>query len=174
MSNTGKILIDIYDDGYDNPPTAVDVPAYITNPTVDVTEGDDIDVEQDAFGDLYYKSNRSTSNKFWAKITGASSISGADNRWAYSFEEARYKKEGTWETKSGGKTGTAYNTIEANNTSTGVQGDGTNPDNYPSGVSLKPIGTGAIVEISEVVNCDDGSTEYVFQESNNPDGTCTT
>jgi len=107
---------------------------------------------------------------FWARLTGASSI--GDNRWAYPFEEVRYQKQGDWAVLTGGRTGTAYNTMEESNTDTGVQGDGTDVGNYPSGVELQPIGTG-VVEVRSVINCDTGATEYVFSAPNNPDGPCT-
>jgi hypothetical protein len=104
------------------------------------------------------------------RITGSTSI--GDNRWRYTFAEVEYLKKGLWSEVPDGITGTAYNTIEANNSASGVQGCGINVDWLPAGVSLKPIGTGAVVELRKRINCETLETEYSFAASNLPDGQC--
>ena len=88
------------------------------------------------------------------------------------FLIAKYQTAGTWAVLTGGISGTAYNTIEASNTATGTQGCGIDVDNLPAGVSLQPVGVGAVVEITPTINCDTGDTEYVYQAMNNADGSC--
>ena len=111
----------------------------------------------------------SVTTTFWARLTGSSSS--GSNRWSYTFVEVEYQKQGTWQVLTGGRTGTAYNSMEESNTAAGVQGDGTDASNYPSGVTLKPLGT-AVVQMYEVTNCETGDPEYVFAAPNNPDGPC--
>lgn len=52
------------------------------------------------------------------KLTGASQLTA--NRWAYSAVEQVPEKQGRYKDKLNGWSGTAYNTVEANNASTGV------------------------------------------------------
>jgi len=112
-----------------------------------------------------------SSSTLWAKITGSSLISGHANRWTYTVTEQALEKEGRWKDKADGYSGAAYNTIEANNTSSGVQGDGTDVDNLPAGVELQPIGNGAVVRAWRVINCE-GAIEVMFAAPNNPGGGC--
>jgi hypothetical protein len=105
-----------------------------------------------------------------ARITGSTSI--GTNRWRYSISEVEYLKDGIWSTVTDGISGTAYNTLEANNSSTGVQGCGINVEWLPAGVALKPIGFGAVVNVTPCTNCETLATEYAFQASNLPDGQC--
>jgi len=53
-----------------------------------------------------------------------------------------------------------------------VQGCGINVDWLPAGVTLKPIGTGAVVELRKRINCETSAIEYVFTAVNNVDGQC--
>ena len=110
------------------------------------------------------------SSAIWAKITSSTSI--ADHRWSYGFEAVKYDKLGAWTTIVDGLTGTAYNTIEANNDDAGIQGNGVDLANLPTGVTIVPIGVGAIVELRAVTNCETGAVEYVFQAVNQVDGAC--
>ena len=125
-------------------------------------------------GVVSISATRRTSNaggevKFWARIASSNSI--ASNRWSYSVVEVEPDTAGTFKDVSGGKSVTAYNTIEANNSATGTQGDGTDPANYPSGVTLQPIGVGAVVRVLQTSDCN-GATLYLFEVANNPDGSC--
>lgn len=106
--------------------------------------------------------------RFRARLTGSSSI-GA-NRWSYSFVEVEPDLSGTFKDLPGGRTGTAYNTIEANNAASGTLGSGDDPANFPSGVELQPIGP-AVVWIDEDLDCNDQPI-FLFQASNNPGGAC--
>ena len=107
---------------------------------------------------------------FWAKLGGATSI--GDNRWSYPFTQMKYQQMGAWLAVPDGMTGTAYNTIEANNSNAGTQGNGVDLSNLPDGVSIQPIGAGAVVQVWEVINCDTGETEYIFEAVNQVDGAC--
>jgi hypothetical protein len=106
--------------------------------------------------------------RFRARLTGSSSI-GA-NRWSYSFVEVEPDLTGTFKDLAGGRTGTAYNTMEANNAASGTLGSGDDPANFPSGVELQPIGP-AVVWIDEDLDCNDEPI-FLFQASNNPGGAC--
>jgi hypothetical protein len=106
----------------------------------------------------------------WGKLGGATSI--GDNRWSYPFTQMKYQQAGTWAAVPDGLTGTAYNTVEANNSATGVQGCGINVDLLPAGVSIQPIGAGGIVKITPEINCETQAVEHVFEAVNNADGPC--
>jgi len=114
------------------------------------------------------------SPRFWSKITGSAQIGAAgSNRWSYTFEEAMPGLAGAWQTLPGGRTGTAYNTMEANNSAAGIQGSGDNQSNLPPTITLLPIGSGAVVEIRAYLDCaTPPNTLYDFQAPNNPGGSC--
>jgi len=110
---------------------------------------------------------------FWAQLTGSSAD--GTNRWSYSFVEV-YKATagyGGWATKSGGKSGTARNTIEDGNSASGTLGNGVavsslDTDDYT--FTLQPVPDDRVVWIEEV---DQGGTaEYWFQYENGVDGSC--
>jgi len=107
---------------------------------------------------------------FYAKLTGHARID--DNRWSYSFTEQSYLTTGKWKDTPLGISGTAYNTIEANGSVDGVQGNGVNASNLPTGVDIQPIGIGAVMRIDIVTDCDTGDDAYVFQAVNQVDGAC--
>ena len=103
------------------------------------------------------------------RITGSSVL--ADNRWSYAAVEVVPEKQGRYKDKANGWSGTAYNTIEASNAATGILGSGDNTADFPSGVELQPIGSGAVVPAWRVINCE-GVEEIHFAAPNNPGGTC--
>jgi hypothetical protein len=99
---------------------------------------------------------------FWARLGAASPI--GDNRWVYPWERVGYQSAGTFKTEPTSPTsGSAYNTIEAGNTLTGVQGNGVDTS---AGPDLAPIGPGAVVYLRPVIDCDDLSLRYVFEVAN--------
>ncbi|MBN2293548.1 MAG: hypothetical protein JXM70_14055 [Pirellulales bacterium] len=110
---------------------------------------------------------------FKAKITGSTSI--GSNRWSYQWAEQTPNISGTWVTRDGGRTSTsidvAYNDFEANNTASGVQGCGVNVDNLNTGITLRPIGVGAVVTITLWTDCN-GDIMPTFEHPNQPDGEC--
>lgn len=114
-----------------------------------------------------------TRDEFWAEITSATSI--GDNIWEYGIASVEYTKGGQFaplsSSSSDNVTGTAYNTIESNNTDTGEQGNGVSLP-LPAGVTIQAIGIGAIVWVRKAINCDTGDTEYLFQAVNQIDGDC--
>ncbi len=108
---------------------------------------------------------------FYAKITGSSVIT--TNRWTYSFVEVKLNVGGTFNIKPDGVTGTAYNTIEANNGVCGIMGSGDDCDVFPTGITELPIGIGAVVRMSRLYNCEEPPVlEYVFTLPNNAGGEC--
>jgi len=110
---------------------------------------------------------------FWAQLTGSSAD--GTNRWSYSFTEV-YKATagyGGWATLSGGKSGTARNTIEDGNSGSGTLGNGVavsslDTDDYT--FTLQPVPDDRVVWVEEVDQ--GGSTEYWFQYENGVDGSC--
>lgn len=127
-------------------------------------------VASDTNNEIYYYFEQSGGDALWAEITSATGI--GDNRWAYGIAQVEYLKEGTWDTVIGGITGVGYNSIETPNGATGVQGNGVDVANLPSGVEIVPLGVGAVVRAYPVTNCDTGGTEYVLEAVNQVDGTC--
>ncbi len=107
--------------------------------------------------------------KFRAKLLGSEVIT--PNRWLYSFVQVVLNELGLFTTVGGGITSTAYNTIETNNVVCDVLGSGDSVLEFPIGVTEQPIGPGAVVEMSAVLNCN-GVIEYLFQVGNNAGGVC--
>ena len=103
------------------------------------------------------------------KLTGAAPL--LPNRWSYSAIEQIPEKQGRYKDKLSGWTGTAYNTIEANNAPTGIQGSGDDVTDFPEGVELQPLGAGAVVPAWRIVNCE-GNEEVHFTAPNNAGGSC--
>ena len=108
-------------------------------------------------------------SQFPAKITGSADL--GPNRWAYSITEMSLNVDGTFSTLTSGRTGTAYNTLEANNIATGIQGSGDDVSEFPAGITLQPIGIGAVVFINTITNCE-SADEYLFAVANNAGGDC--
>lgn len=115
---------------------------------------------------------------FWARITGTTPISGVSNQWWYDWTEQLVVSTGNGWTdgprmsvNSGDTDTRAYNSIEANNTSTGMQGNGVTLP-LPGTYKLVPIGIGAIVRIHVEVTTDTGETVYIMDEVNETDGDC--
>lgn len=105
------------------------------------------------------------------KLTGASQL--LPNRWAYSAVEQVPEKQGRYKDKLNGWSGTAYNTVEANNAETGIQGSGDDTSDFPEGVEMQPLGAGAVVPAYRIINCE-GNVEVHFSAPNNPGGSCPT
>jgi len=103
------------------------------------------------------------------KLTGASQL--LPNRWAYSAVEQVPDKQGRYKDKLNGWSGTADNTVEANNADSGIQGSGDDVADFPQGVELQPLGAGAVVPAWRVINCE-GNEEVHFAAPNNPGGSC--
>ncbi len=123
-------------------------------------------------GSDVYIFNKNSNGFIWAEITGSSQIAGYNNRWLYAGKEVEPVKEGRYTTKASGWSGNMYNTFEANNAASGIQGSGDNVSYFPVGVALQPIGVGAVVQVWKVINCE-YDVEYHFTSPNNPGGECT-
>lgn len=110
---------------------------------------------------------------FMAKLTAAEAISGATNRYRYTFEEVVWDGEAeAYRTKNGGRGGTAYNDAEAYNTGDGVEGNQIDVDDAELTVTFKDAtyGTRAIrIWIDSDV---DGGAFYHFDTSNGITGAC--
>jgi len=104
---------------------------------------------------------------FWAELGSASDL--GNDRWSYAFTEVEHTGAGYdgWATKTGGRSGTAYNTIEDMNDGAGVEGNGVDLGTLDTPTYL-PAASGAIVWMHELKH-DTGSTpriEYWFQYEN--------
>ncbi len=110
---------------------------------------------------------------FYAKITGNTSLS--DNKWSYNFEEVYLDDSADWVTVSGGRThtthGTALNTLEANNSSSGVQGNGIDLANLPPEYEIQPIANGGVHRMEGPLGAP-GAQHCVFSCPNGVDGVC--
>lgn len=114
----------------------------------------------------------------WVKLTAATAIPGASNRWTYTGVRQRRTATGfedfdPYQTITG-----IVNSIEAFNSASGVQGHGVNitpvsgGGNYPNGYSVQPLHVGnPVVEVKREL-LDDGTTVWTCQMSNADDGTC--
>jgi hypothetical protein len=106
--------------------------------------------------------------QFWGKLSNMTSL--GDNRWSYDFLEQVPDLDGTFKDAPNGRSGICYNTLEAFNTASGIQGSGDNTADFPGGVELQPIG-GGVVRIYQDVDCN-GDPIFLFQAPNNPGGNC--
>ena len=114
---------------------------------------------------------------FWAKITGAAVL--GDNKWQYSWTEQERTATG-FQDLAGGRSGTttagfAINAVEANNSATGVQGNGYNIDGQiftdNAGIGLKEI-RGDPPRRMWVDVDNEGNVAYTFEGDNAIDGSC--
>lgn len=113
---------------------------------------------------------------WWARITGATLIGGASNRWEYTWEQVfAGEATGAWTTSTGGRThsthGLAYNRMETGNTGAGVEGNGVDRANLPVGFSMQAIATGAIVQMHGPFGAS-GTQWCSFSAVNSDDGAC--
>jgi len=113
---------------------------------------------------------------FWAWATA--NASAGDNKWSYTFAEI--EKTGAayanWTAKSGGRTGTMYNTVENINDDAGVQGNGVDlanldPDGGPYSFAIQPMPNSVPVWVREVP-VTGGTVEYWFAYESGVDGEC--
>lgn len=108
----------------------------------------------------------------WAKITGHTEIS--TNRWSYNLLKQDLKLLGTFADDPAMTAYVGYNTIEANNDGSGIEGSGDDVSTLPAlgdDVELQPIGVGAVVRLRQYVDCD-GLYQWLFTVPNNIGGTC--
>lgn len=107
-----------------------------------------------------------------AKITGSTAISGATNRWTYTWERAEISSTGAFAVRAGEPwyTGTALNVTEGGNDATTVM-PGYLVANIPAGFQVKPIATGCYVMVFAQRNTS-GGIQWVFWCENAIDGTC--
>lgn len=113
-----------------------------------------------------------------AKITLATPISGANNRWAYDWQEVTWSGDAPVPSNtSGGRVSTtaglAYNTIEGLNDNSGIQGNGIDLATLPGGFEIVPLGVGAGVELlGPFPGSTAGVFHWLFQAVNQVDGEC--
>lgn len=109
-----------------------------------------------------------------AVITGSATI--APQRFEYDWEEARFDiSSGTWVSDSAGRTSTthgkALNLAEANNSSSGIQGNGVDLTTLTNGFSLQPVRGEPVVELRGPFDAD-GTARWWFSSTNAIDGEC--
>lgn len=119
----------------------------------------------------------------YMRITSAAAATGATNRWGYSWVQSRYVRNGLFEDVPSGFTssdpkygGLAYNVLEANNTASGLQGNGVNISALPNTFNLQPIPNNAVVYAIRVATCDDPTVKQwvIVQYVNAVTGACPT
>lgn len=106
------------------------------------------------------------------KITGNTAISGATNRWEYSWERADIDGSRAFASRAGELRyfGTALNVIEGGNTSSIVM-PGVLVTNIPFGFTVKPIATGCFVLLFPQRRTT-RDIQWVFSCPNAIDGIC--
>lgn len=88
------------------------------------------------------------------KITGAMPLAGQPNMWSYTYTEQKPGAPGLWVDKPGGQSGSnAYNSMEANNSASGIQGNGIDLSTLPAGSVLLPIRGNPVVWATPLVDC---------------------
>lgn len=109
---------------------------------------------------------------FIARVSG-SSQDGSNKRWVYTFVELAQSAAGyaNFTDKSGGRTGDAYNVIEAANGSSGTFGNGVTSSNLTGSLAIKPVPTGTRVMLRQFVLS--GGNTFWFSYANGIDGGCT-
>lgn len=77
----------------------------------------------------------------WAKITGSTAISGATNRWTYTWTEVYVDDDFDWVAgvRDSDDYGVAIAAVEAFNDGTGVEGNGVDMDNLEGTFALQPL-----------------------------------
>lgn len=108
--------------------------------------------------------------RYWIEITSYSEITDVTNRWRYAWARRQLVRNGSWKApdtaESSGTTGIyAYNSVEANNSDTGWQGNTANLDALPPSVNVAPVQGNPIVKAWVEVNCD-GDPEMIFSYEN--------
>ena len=99
----------------------------------------------DSAGKPIYLFERKGLDYFWAQITGSSLVSGEAARWLYTFAEVtgQWTTTGRGQLLSGGRTGSAYNSIEAFNPTSGIgamgSGQTVTSTEFSNGLKLQPI-----------------------------------
>jgi hypothetical protein len=108
-----------------------------------------------------------------AKLTGSTAISGATNRWEYTWTIAEQVNDSAKTMQQRASevwyTGTCYNACEGINDGTNV-GPGVLVANIPAGFSVKPV-IGYVLLFPHRLT--DGTERWIFCVPNAIDGTCT-
>ena len=114
--------------------------------------------------------------RFPARI-GAATADGY--RWTYAFVEVAKTVAGYggWTTLTGGRTGTAYNTIEDMNSASGVQGNGVDRAHLDTAAytfAIQPCPEGNVVWMRTIrfKVGEEAKVEYWFSYENGVDGEC--
>ena len=111
---------------------------------------------------------------FWAEIGDATPVEGASNQWTYDFTEKVRTTTG-WTAPATPRTGSALNSIEANNDGVGVEGNSVDRSltDYPAGFSYQPVKGHPIVRMwQEYADDDPTAPVYTFEYENADDGPC--
>jgi hypothetical protein len=124
---------------------------------------------------FWFHSGGSGTGPTWIKITSYATITDRDNAWRYSWTEQELVHNGIWQDKSGGRSsatdGYAYNSVEANNSASGMQGNSIDIDSLPGTITIQPVQGEPVVQAWPIVNCD-GVTEWLFSYENAVGGSC--
>lgn len=145
--------------------TSVDVGTFITLTRAQATNGLSI---------LTFQLGGGGSNEIWVKLTSASAISATTNRWTYSGPRQVRTATG-WTAYSPSTTiSNIYNSREADNDGSGVQGNGIDISgaDFPAGFSLKSLATGTPIVRVYPEFLSDGTAVWTCDAANAVDGTC--
>jgi len=114
--------------------------------------------------------------QIWAKITGSSAISGASNRWRYSWTQMSRTEDGWMETRNGlsGTTTQAWaiNSIEGSNDGTAIEGNSIDlAEDVPATITMKEVRGNPIVRMY-IEMFGDGLYRHTFEYINAPGVEC--
>lgn len=107
-----------------------------------------------------------SSDGFWARISGYSSIVGQSGRYVYTAVRQKAGAAGQMTDDSDYSSLTlVYNTIECYNDGAGLEGNSANLTNYPSGTMVAPVQGNPVVWLRSDYDCY-GNRIYYFQYEN--------
>lgn len=113
----------------------------------------------------------------WVKIISYTDVPDRPNVWQYSFVEQSLGRLNQWSDKIGGYSTSrygfyAYNSVEANNSDSGVQGNSINVSTLPAPFSISPIIGNPVLKAQIIPNCS-GMPEFIVSYENAVVGDCT-
>lgn len=110
---------------------------------------------------------------FWIRITSWTAIGGYPNRFLYSGIEQIEYTAGRFRDKPNAPVLTpVFNTLEVNNGTTGVMGNGADLSKYPSGWTIKPLQGNPVLPCRRGQDCT-GVTQYWVSSENAMPEVCT-
>jgi hypothetical protein len=122
------------------------------------------DVDNDRANTIYLLepiASPSAPDGFWVRIASSSPVTDQPNHYVYTGQRQIPYTPGLWQDDPDNATPVTaiYNTMEANNSDSGVQGNGTDLADYPDGTTIPPLRGNPVLWCRPGVDCY-GNPEY--------------